>query len=100
MVSQEFIMKHRYTAIKQHLFSDLNNEAVILSIKSGKYYGLNAVGASIWKAIESPLTFAEIQARVMGEYEVAEGTCHREVSAFLQKMTNEGLIEVLDETIA
>jgi hypothetical protein len=94
-------MKHRYTAIKQHLFSDLNNEAVILSMKSGKYYGLNSVGRSIWQAIKRPLTIGEIQALVMSEYEVDEDTCHREVHQFLQKMTNEGLIDILpDESAA
>lgn len=97
--AENAFMNHRFTAIKQHLYSDLKGEAVILSMKNGKYYGLNAVGISIWKAIESPATFQEIQSSVMLEYGVDEGTCRQEVLAFLQKMMNEGLIEVLDEKI-
>lgn len=86
-----------FVAIKEHLYSDLNGEAVILSMKSGKYYGLNEVGRRIWNAVKDPTNFEEIHAKVMREYEVDEETCHREVSSFLQKMFDEGLIEVLDE---
>ena len=91
------ITDHRFVAIKEHLYSDLNGEAVILSMKNGKYYGLNQVGKSIWNAIKDPTNLEEIQSCVMLEYEVDEDTCHREVLSFLQKMFGEGLIEVLDE---
>ncbi|NOT46205.1 MAG: lasso peptide biosynthesis PqqD family chaperone [Acidobacteria bacterium] len=86
-----------FVAIKEHLYSDLNGEAVILSTKNGKYYGLNQVGRSIWKAIKNPTNLEEIQTRVMDEYEVDNETCNREVSSFLKTMWSEGLIEVLDE---
>ena len=89
--------KNLFVAIKEHLYSDLNGEAVILSMKNGKYYGLNEVGRSIWNVIKDPTNLEEIQARVMREYEVDEETCRLEVSSFLQKMFCEGLIEVVDE---
>jgi Coenzyme PQQ synthesis protein D (PqqD) len=91
------VTNNLFVAIKEHLYSDLNGEAVILSMKNGKYYGLNEVGRSIWNAIKDPTNFEEIHAKVMREYEVDEETCYREVSSFLQKMFDEGLIEVLDE---
>lgn len=87
---------NRFVAIKEHLYSELNDEAVILSIKNGKYYGLNEVGRSIWNAIKDPAKLEEIQAKITLEYEVDEETCNREVSSFLQKMFGEGLIEILD----
>ena len=86
-----------FVAIKEHLYSDLNGEAVILSTKNGKYYGLNEVGRSIWKAIKDPTNLEEIHARVMDEYDVDKETCCHEVTSFLQTMLGEGLIEVLDE---
>lgn len=86
-----------FVAIKEHLYSDLNGDAVILSMKNGKYYGLNEVGRHIWNVIKSPANLKEIQAKILDEYEVDEETCYREVASFLQKMLGEGLIEVLDE---
>jgi hypothetical protein len=87
----------RFIAIKDHLYSELMDEAVILSMRNGKYYGLSGVGASIWRALRSPSTFGEIKSSVMDEYEVGEDTCQREVLAFLQKLMDEGLVDVLDE---
>lgn len=87
----------RIVAIKEHLYSDLNGEAVILSMKNGKYYGLNEVGRTIWNALKTPSYLMDIQACVMREYEVDENTCCREVLSFLRKMHQEGLIEILDE---
>jgi hypothetical protein len=86
-----------YTTIKEHLYSDLEGEAVILSLKNGKYYGINGVGACIWKAMENPANLREIQSAVMREYDVDKETCRREVLSFLEKMTAEELIEISDE---
>ncbi len=91
------ISKERFAAIKEHLYSDLNGEAVILSMKNGKYYGLNEVGKTIWNSIKEPTNLAQIQARVMSEYEVDENVCYGEVLSFLHKMLREELIEIVDE---
>lgn len=87
----------RYQAIKEHLFSQLNDEGVILSLRNGKYYGLNSVGVSVWLNILEAATLAEIEAAVMREYDVDEETCRREVSSFLESMLNEELIEPVDD---
>ena len=39
-------------AFKEQTSSDLGGEAVILNFKSGVYYGLNPVVASIWNLIQ------------------------------------------------
>lgn len=87
----------RFCAIKDHLFSDLAEEAVILSLKNGKYYGVNQVGASIWSIIQQATTLADIESRLMDEYEVDETTCRAEVALFLETMIREKLINVIDE---
>jgi hypothetical protein len=91
----------RFHAIREHLYSDLKDEAVILSVATGKYYGINAVGVTIWKAIQDPSTIEEIEAAVMREYDVERETCSGEIRSFLMKMANEKLIEeTLDEQTA
>lgn len=87
----------RFQAIKEHLFSELNDEAVILSLKNGKYYGLNSVGVTVWKNVQEASTLAEIEAAVLNEYDVDEETCRRGVLLFLEKMVNEKLVETVDE---
>ncbi|MCC7308401.1 MAG: lasso peptide biosynthesis PqqD family chaperone [Acidobacteria bacterium] len=87
----------RFIAIKEHLFSELNEEAVILSLKNGKYYGLNSVGVTIWKSLQTSVSIDEIETVVMNEYDVGEETCRVEVLRFLEKMLGEELIEAADE---
>lgn len=82
----------RFQAIKEHLFSELNEEAVVLSLKNGKYYGLNGVGVSIWSIVQEPVTLLEIESAILSEYDVNEQTCHMEVTAFIDQMISEGLI--------
>ena len=89
--------RRRFQANKEHLYSELKDEAVILSMVSGKYYGLNPVGVSIWRSIQEPATLEDIHSAVMAEYEVDENTCRNEVASFLQLMSDEQLVEVLDE---
>ncbi len=91
---------NRFLAIKDHLYTSLKEEGVILSLKNGKYYGVNSVGACIWTAIQNPVTFKEIQSAVMQEYEVEREVCEKEITSFLQKMKEEELVEILDaETV-
>jgi Coenzyme PQQ synthesis protein D (PqqD) len=89
--------KRRYKAIDEHLYSDLKDEAVILNLANGRYYGLNAVGVSIWKALLEPATLGEIEIGIMREFAVDQETCGREVTAFLDKMAEEELIEIIDD---
>ena len=97
LISFDLDAGRRYQAIKEHLFSQLNDEGVILSLKNGKYYGLNSVGVAIGMCILEAATPAEIEAVVMREYDVDEDTCRREVSLFLKSMLSEELIETVDD---
>ncbi len=93
-------MSSSVVATSEQASSDLEGEAVILNLKSGAYYGLNAVGASIWNLIQQPRTVSEIRDTLLAEYEVDSEQCDRELLALLQQLEAEGLIEVKDEAIA
>jgi Coenzyme PQQ synthesis protein D (PqqD) len=85
---------------KEQISSDLDGESIILNIKSGVYYGLNAVGANIWNLIQQPKTISEIQDALLTKYEVEPEQCDRDLLAMLQELETEGLIEVSNATIA
>ncbi len=46
---------------------------------SGVYYGLNAVGASIWNLLQQPRTVSEIRDAILGEYEAEPQQCERDL---------------------
>lgn len=89
----------RYQAIKEHLCCELNGESVILSLKNGKYYGLNSVASRIWELIQLPLSVAEIESAILLEYEVENQVCEQAVSVFLKQMIDEELILSTNEKV-
>ena len=76
--------------------SDLGDELVMMSIESGVYIGLNAMGAQIWRLIEAPRAVGDICAALVDSFDVDPPTCQAEVEAFVDKMTARGLITVAD----
>jgi hypothetical protein len=82
---------------KDQVSCDLSGEAAILNLKSGVYFGLNTVGASIWKLIKEPRNVKEIQDAIAEEYEVEPDQCERDVLELLQELSTHGLIEIVDE---
>lgn len=83
-------------AAKDQVSSDLGEEVAILDLKIGKYYGLDAVGARIWDLIQEPRTVGEVRDVLINEYEVEPDRCERDLVALLQRLADEGLIEVRD----
>jgi Coenzyme PQQ synthesis protein D (PqqD) len=87
-------------AAKEQISSDLGGETVILDLKSGMYYGLNQVGASIWNMVQAPKTVKEIRDRLLAEYNVDEQQCDRDLFKILEDLAAKRLIEVINEAAA
>jgi hypothetical protein len=81
-------------AAKDQVSSDLGGEVAILHLNAGVYYGLDAVGARVWDLIQEPKTVEEVRDVIVGEYEVAPDRCESDLIALLQRLADEGLIEV------
>lgn len=90
----------RVVVSKEQIYSELQGEAVILDVKSGVYYGLNQVGASIWNLIQVPKTVKEIQAALLAEYDVEPEICDREVRVLLEDLAAKGLINITNDAPA
>ena len=63
-------------------------------MKSGIYYGLNAVGARIWNLIQEPKTVDEVAAAILAEYDVETDRCQHDIVALLQDLAAHGLVEI------
>lgn len=83
-------------AVRHQASCDLAGEAALLNLKSGVYYGVNAVGARIWALLKEPVRAREICRTIVAEYNVAAADCRRDVLALLERLAEEGLIEVRD----
>ena len=80
----------------QQVSCNVADEAVLLSMQDGAYYGLNEVGASIWKLIQQPRTVLQIRDALLEEYaKIGPEECEREVLAFLNEMVSLNLVDLL-----
>jgi hypothetical protein len=67
-------------------------EAVMMSIAKGQYYGLNAVASRIWELLDKPQSIAELCTQLSEEFEVDAQTCEAEVLKFVEDLIDNGLI--------
>ena len=84
-------------AAKEQVSCILGEEAVILNLKAGVYYGLNPVGARIWNLIQEPKTVREVRDAIVDEYDIDPDRCQRDLLALLQDLEAKDLIKVRDE---
>lgn len=84
-------------ASERVISSDLAGEVAVLDFKSGTYFGLDAIGAAIWKLIAEPHTVAEICDALVAEYDVEAEVCERDVIALLGELAAKGLVETRDD---
>ena len=81
----------------RQISSAMGAEQAILQLDSGKYFGLNPVGARVWQLAAEPRKVSEILATLLAEYEVPADRCRADLLALLQKLQAAGLVEVRRE---
>jgi hypothetical protein len=72
----------------------VHGEAVILQMKDGIYYSLDAVGARVWSRLQQPVTVHELRDLIVAEYDVDADRCERDLLALLHDLAAASLIEV------
>ena len=83
-------------AIPDQTSVDLEDEAAILHLKSGVYFGLNEVGAFIWRLIQQPHTVGDVRAAILAAYEVSPEQANQDLHALLSELRQHDLIDVRD----
>ena len=83
-------------AVADQVSCDLEGEAAVLNLKTGVYYGLDDVGASVWRMLNEPRRVDELVDALLGEYEVDREECERDVIALLGELAVRGLVEIND----
>ena len=74
--------------------SELDGEAVILDMESGKYHGLDSTGTKIWALLEDKISLDDLVLKLTEEYSVECEQCKSEVESFVRQMLALGLIKV------
>ena len=82
-------------ASSDHVACDLDDETVILSLKTGEYYGLNPVAAAIWKMVQARRSVAAVRDALLQQFAgVTPEQCEGELVKLLGELEGLGLVEV------
>jgi hypothetical protein len=74
----------------------IKGELVMMSVETGQYFNLNAVGAHIWRLIEGPQSLDAIVATLADSYDAPEAAIRAEASGFLARLEQENMVVAED----
>jgi hypothetical protein len=78
------------------LGSELGSEVVMLSLRDGTYYGLEDVGAEVWRLLQHPVTIRRIVEVLVDTYDVSATRCRADVINLVADLRDRGLVDVRD----
>lgn len=100
-ISTGIFMAVRFTQIvtlsPEALFQEVSGEIVILDLKSESYFGLDEVGARIWKLIEEHGELQQVFDVMLEEYEVEPDQLEVDINNLLAELSKSGLVTYDDD---
>ena len=79
---------------KDQASADVSDEVVVVNLSSGRYYGLDPVGARVWDLLRTARPVTEIRDALLAEYDVDAATAESDLVALLERLADQGLVEV------
>ena len=76
------------------LMQELDGEAVLLHLDSGKYFGLDEVGTRMWQLLKSSASIQVAFEQILAEYEVEPGQLRTDLEDLIAELSEQKLIEV------
>lgn len=74
--------------------ANMNGEAVMMDIATGKYYNLGETGGRIWELLDTPLAISALLKKLTAEYDVTLEQCRDDIMPFLHQLVEKGLLIV------
>lgn len=81
-----------YTLNARVLCRIIEDEAVLLDLDSGQYYGLNSVGTRIWQLLAADHALPSICDLLVQEFEVSKQAAAVDVPAFMEMLLEKRLL--------
>jgi hypothetical protein len=95
LLSGKLTQSTKIVASPNQVATEVEDQTMILDMDSGLYFGLNAVGSTVWNRIQSPSTVQQIYDAVLTEYQVDRQIVERDVNSLLEKMWQHELIDII-----
>jgi hypothetical protein len=76
------------------LHRELEGEGVLLQLDTGQYYGLDDVAQRMWALIALHGDLAEVQARLLEEFEVEPEVLSRDLNRLVDELAERQLVTI------
>lgn len=88
-----YLLSNRNIQIVEDLvLTEIDGEAVLLSIKHDTYFGLDELGLQIWKWIQENENMEDIKKNIKSLYQVENQILEQDLNRFLNDLKEKGLI--------
>jgi hypothetical protein len=84
----------RVTPTEGVVFQQLQEEAVLLNLDSGLYFGLDPIGTRIWNLLAGGQSLPQVVSTIMAEYEVDTEQCTADLLKLLGDLEAHGLVSI------
>lgn len=75
---------------------EIDGELVALDVDQGDCFGMDRVGAAIWKLADCPRTVGEIADTLVETHDVERSRCLAEIMPFVGELVEAGLLRRVD----
>jgi hypothetical protein len=86
----------RYSISPDAAFAAVEDGAVVLDMRTKRYYSLNETGTFVWRRLEDGMAQADVVADVVHEYEVGIAEAETAVLRLLEELVQESLISLAE----
>lgn len=86
-------MTKKYQQKPDLIAADMNGETVMLSVSTGKYFGLKGSAQLIWETLAEPVSIEEIVKEIQQKFDVDEHTSQKDCELFLNELIDKDLIK-------
>ena len=80
------------------IYQEVRDEVVLLHLESQQYFGLDSVGADIWKLLKAHGDSEAVVQGMKASYKVEESRLRDDVSAFFDELIRSGLVRQVTVT--
>jgi hypothetical protein len=88
------VLDKRVTVPPGVMFRDLDGEAVVLELESGRYFGLNETGTRMWLLLQEHGSVERALRDLLAEYDVNEERLRKELQSFIDVLSSQRLLQV------
>ncbi len=82
----------RFRSSPDALATRVGDEIVLVNLKTDKIYSLNRTAARIWELMCADCDQAEVERRMLEEFDVARGELAEAIDELVTSMTQDGLL--------